>query len=197
MAEIPENASLDDWLPRPTVRVAHHRDCTALPDSLWREASALRLDDCAALGRLVRWKIPDLTAQLTFSQMLREPPFILLHESRHLVLSGLVGRIWTLRRDYPQLSGPDAYRAWNAGGTARVLFGIRVDGEEHGSRLSVEVRVQALGLQGRLGVTALGPLIRSCEHLLGAEALKAAAQRAEASDGLVGQRSVLGGPISE
>jgi hypothetical protein len=60
-----------------------------------------------------------------------------------------------------------------------VLFGIWVDATAAGSRLTVEVRVQALGLKGRVGVTALGPLIRSCEHLLGAEALRAAAHRAE------------------
>jgi hypothetical protein len=48
-----------------------------------------------------------------------------------------------------------------------------------GSRLSVEVRIQALGIQGPVGLKAFGPLIRSSEHLLGAEALKAAIQRAE------------------
>jgi hypothetical protein len=174
-----EHPSLDDWLPRPTVRVAHHRDSTAAPDRLWHEASMLELDDCAALGRLVRWKIPDLEPGLTFDRMLREPPFVLLHESPHRVLSGLAGRIWTLRRDYPHLSGPDAYRAWETAGTARVLFGIWVDAASSGSKLSVEVRVQALGIKGKIGVTALGPLIRSCEHLLGAEALRAAAHRAE------------------
>jgi hypothetical protein len=171
--------SLDDWMPRPTVRVAHHRDSVAPADRLWHEASMLELDDCAALGRLVRWRIPGLGPGLTFDRMLREPPFVLLHESSHRVLSGLAGRIWTLRRDYPDLSGPDAYRAWQTSGTARVLFCVWVDSAASGSRLSVEVRVQALGIKGRVGVTALGPLIHSCEHLLSAEALRAAAHRAE------------------
>lgn len=179
MTATAQHPSLDDWLPRPTVRVAHHRDSVAAADRLWEEASLLKLDDCAALGRLVRWKIPGLESGLTFDQMLREAPFVMLHESPHRVLSGLAGRIWTLHRDYPHLSGPDAYRAWETGGTARVLFGIWVDGLPSGSRLTVEVRVQALGIKGRVGVTALGPLIRSCEHLLGAEALRAAAHRAE------------------
>jgi hypothetical protein len=179
MGATTQSPALDDWLPHPTVRVAHHRESVAPGDRLWHEASMLELDDCAALGRLVRWKIPDLGPTVTFDRMLREPPFVLLHESRHRVLSGLAGRIWTMRRDYPHLSGPDAYRAWATGGTARVLFGIWVDSVPAGSRLTVEVRVQALGLKGRVGVTALGPLIRSCEHLLGAEALRAATHRAE------------------
>jgi hypothetical protein len=127
----------------------------------------------------VRWKIPGLDPGLTFDQMLREPPFVLLHESPHRVLSGLAGKIWTLHRDYPDLSGPDAFRAWDQAGTARVLFGIWIDPLAAGSRLFVEVRVEALGLKGRLGVTALGALIRSCEHLLGVEALRVAVQRAE------------------
>jgi hypothetical protein len=179
MAATAQGPSLDDWLPRPTVRVAHHRDSGAAADRLWREASLLELDDCAALGRLVRWKIPGLEPGLTFDRMLREAPFVLLHESEHQVLSGLAGRIWTLHRDYPHLSGPDDYRAWRTAGTARVLFGIWVDRLAAGSRLTVEVRVEALGLKGRIGVTALAPLIRSCEHLLGAEALRAATHRAE------------------
>lgn len=179
MSATAQNPSLDDWLPQPTVRVTHHRVTAASADRLWNEASILQIDDCAALGRLVRWKIPGLRPNLTFDRMLREPPFVLLHESPHRVLSGLAGRIWTLHGDYPDLRSPDGYRAWDEAGTARVLFGIWMDAAPSGSRLTVEVRVQALGLKGRIGVTALGPLIRSCEHLLGAEALRAAAHRAE------------------
>jgi hypothetical protein len=61
--------------------------------------------------------------------MLRKPPFGLPHEEPRLLISGVVGRIWTLRRDQPHLSEPEAFRAWVAGGTARVLFGLRVDSE--------------------------------------------------------------------
>jgi hypothetical protein len=179
MSVTAEHPSLDDWLPRPTVRVAHHRDSVASADRLWNEASMLELDDCVALGHLVRWKIPGLRPGLTFDEMLREEPFVLLHESPHRVISGLAGRIWTLRRDYPHLTGPDDYRAWDTAGTARVLFGIWIDPAASGSRLSVEVRVEALGIKGRIGVTALGALIRSGEHLLAVEALRTAAHRAE------------------
>ena len=37
-------------------------------------------------------------------------------------VSGLCGRIWTLARDYPRLSGPEAFRDWDERGTVRVLF---------------------------------------------------------------------------
>ena len=46
---------------------------------------------------------------------------VLEEGERHLV-SGLCGRIWTLARDYPQLEGPEAFRAWEGKGTVRVCF---------------------------------------------------------------------------
>ena len=89
---------------------------------LWRAAQSLRLRDTQMLGRLVRWRIPGLSADIAFDEMFRRAPFIVLDEGEHYLLSGIVGRIWTLRRDYPALSGPDAFREYSARGTVRVLF---------------------------------------------------------------------------
>jgi hypothetical protein len=48
-----------------------------------------------------------------------------------------------------------------------------------GSILSVEVRVQAIGAQGRLGVSAVRPLVRAFGGLVGSEGIGAAVRRAE------------------
>ena len=48
-----------------------------------------------------------------------------------------------------------------------------------GAALTSEVRVQAIGTQGRLGVAAVRPLVRAFGHLVGSEGIGAAVRRAE------------------
>ncbi|HET8976563.1 MAG TPA: hypothetical protein VFN87_00300, partial [Solirubrobacteraceae bacterium] len=90
---------LDKWLPTPALRVAHRRECSAPAEALWQAARDVRLSDTALLGRLVRWRIPGLPRDEGFDQLFRQPPFTVLEEDEYLLVSGLVGRIWTLRRD--------------------------------------------------------------------------------------------------
>ena len=114
---------LDHWLAKPSMRVAHRRESDATPQRLWEASRELKLSDTRRLGRIVRWRIPDLAPDLTFDEMFRSPPFIVLSEdAERALISGLVGRIWTLRRDYPRLADPEEFREWSTGGTARVLF---------------------------------------------------------------------------
>jgi hypothetical protein len=172
---------LDEWLADPTLRVAHRRVSSASPASLWRAATLLRLDQSPTLGRLVQWRIPGTHGDLAFDRMFREPPFLVLAERpQSSVVSGLVGRIWTLRRDYPRLQDPQQFRDWSQRGTARVVIANWVTEEPDGAALCAEARVQAIGPQGHLGVAAVRPLVRAFEHLLGAETLGAAVRAAEA-----------------
>ena len=173
---IPE---LDDWLPRPTLRVAHRRESSADPSSLWTAAAALRLDEVPILGRLVLWRIPGTPHDQNFQRLLCDPPFMVLQETERLLVSGLVGRIWTPRRDYPQLRDAEEYRGFAQGGTARVAIGVRVVAHPAGSTIGTEARVEAFGIQGQVGLTALRPIVRTFEHLLGSEALRAAVRHAE------------------
>ncbi len=114
--------SLDDWMDEPAIRT-HHRRTAAVPqDELWRAALEVRLDDTRALGRLVRWRIPDTPGDQSFARLFRSYPFTVLEEDEHLLVSGLCGRIWTLTRDYPALAGADAFRDWDENGTVRVIF---------------------------------------------------------------------------
>jgi hypothetical protein len=127
------------------------------------------------LGRLVRWRIPGTPADISFDEMFRRPPFMVLDEPGQALISGLVGRIWTLRRDYPTLRDPEEFRAWDTSGTARVLFANWV---EDGALVS-ETRVQAFGVQGRIGVRAVSPLVRGFQHLIGSDGIEAAVRLAE------------------
>jgi hypothetical protein len=171
---------LDAWLAEPALRVAHCRLSTASPDALWAAARELRLAEAGLLGRLVRWRIPGLARDVGFDTLFREPPFTILEQGERALVSGLVGRIWTLRRDYPQLADPDEFRAWSRRGTARVVFGNWVQGSpDGGAELCSEARVQAFGVQGRVGLAAVRPLVGRFQPLVGSEGLRAAVRRAE------------------
>ena len=175
----PVTEELDDWLPDPAIRVVHRRRSFASPDELWQAAGSLRLDESPVLGRLVQWRIPDLPRDVTFDQMLRSPPFMVLAEHECALLSGLVGRIWTLRRDYPALGGADEFRDWSERGTARVVLATWTEEDPRGGALCSEARVEAIGPQGQVGVAAVRPLVRGFQGLIGSEALRVAVRRAE------------------
>ncbi|MGA9859010.1 MAG: hypothetical protein WBQ18_14190 [Solirubrobacteraceae bacterium] len=171
---------LDRWLANPALRVAHRRQSSAEPDELWEAARQVRLADAALLGRLVRWRIPGLAREERFDDLFREPPFVVLEEGEHLIVSGLVGRIWTLRRDYPELGSPDEFAAWSRVGTARVVIANWVAPAAGGRHaLASEARVEAIGARGRLGVGAVRPLVRSFGPLVGSDGIAAAVRRAE------------------
>lgn len=171
---------LDEWMSDPALRVRHRRESSASADALWRAAREVPLSDTALLGRLVRWRIPGLARDATYDGLFREPPFVVLDEGERMLVAGLAGRIWTLRRDYPRLSSPDEFRSWSDGGTARVVFAHWSHELEDGRAvLASEVRVQPIGVQGRLGVAAVRPLVRSFQQLVGSDGISAAVRRAE------------------
>ena len=103
---------LDAWLPDATVRTHRRRTVAAPPEDLWAAARAIRLSETRTLGRLVRWRIPGLPAEGRYDELFRGYPFTVLDEGERHLVSGLCGRIWTLARDYAQLSGPDDFMAW-------------------------------------------------------------------------------------
>jgi hypothetical protein len=171
---------LDRWLPDPGLRVVHRRESSAGSEALWEAAQAVRLSEAALLGRLVRWRIPGIGPDTSFDELFRRAPFMVLEDDTTALVSGLVGRIWTLRRDYPQLDDPQQYREWSRRGTARVLFANWVElAGANRSALNSEVRVEAFGTQGRLGVRAVRPLVRTFQNLIGSDGLETAVRRAE------------------
>ncbi len=172
---------LDHWLPKPSIRVTHRRESSAPADRLWEAARTVRLSDTRLLGRVVRWRIPGLAPDISFDQLFRAPPFLVLDEDEgHALVSGLVGRIWTLRRDYPRLDDPEEFLQWSTGGTARVLFATWIEpGPSERTALRAEVRVESIGPQGRVGVAAVRPLVGAFGNLIGSDGIEAAVRLAE------------------
>lgn len=173
--------NLDSWLSEPHIRTRHGRTAAAGEADLWNAAQSVKLGDTRTLGRLVSWRIPGIKQSSTYGELFCHAPFTLLEETQTSTLSGLCGRIWTLRRDYPKLAGPDAFRAWEEPRTARVLFAHWTEPHSSGgTTLYSEARVQAVdsvaGLRLKMLWAAVGPF----ERLIGAEPLELAATRAEA-----------------
>jgi hypothetical protein len=173
---------LDDWLPDATVRTRHHRTAKAAPDTLWAAAAGIRLAETRRLGRLIGWRIPGVQSSQTYHELFRHYPFTVLDESEHRLVSGLVGRIWTLARDYPVLDGPDAFAGWDEPGTVRVAFHHWVRPVDHGAELLSEARVQPVDTVARLRLKAIWTVVGPFERLVGAEPLTLAARRAENLD---------------
>jgi hypothetical protein len=171
---------LDAWLPAPQVRTRHRREARADPAALWAAAAEVRVDETGTLGRVVRWRIPGLPDGVTFRDMFAAPPFTVLAEGDRWSVSGLVGRIWTLRRDYPALDGDAAFAAWSAPGTVRVLFAHWVESAPGGhSALVSEARVAPTDRAAALRLRALWAVVGPFERLIGGEALGRAVRRAE------------------
>jgi hypothetical protein len=180
---VPVRPDLDHWLPEPALRVAHRREGAAPAERLWHAARALRLRDTALLGRLIRWRIPGTAQQITFDELFRAPPFTVLCESETSLVAGLVGKIWTFRRDYPLLEGSEEFRSWSRRGTARVLFANWVEDLGDGrAALHSESRVEPFGRQGRIGVALVRPVVARFGNLVGSDGIAAAVQRAEQAD---------------
>jgi hypothetical protein len=169
---------LDRWLPDPVLRTSHRREGATSEDELWASAATVRLRDCRILGRLIRARIPGLRESLSFAELFRSDPFNLLEEGPTYTLSGLCGRIWTVRRDFALLARPADFLTWQVPGTVRVLFANWAEPAEGGSVLVSEVRIDAVDRRAALHVRALKPFIAAFQGLVATEPLKIAVQRA-------------------
>jgi hypothetical protein len=174
------SAPLDDWLPAPSIRTRHRRAARASAEGLWEAARGVRLSDTRSLGRLVRWRIPGLSPGMTYHELFRDYPFCVLDEGDHRLLSGLCGRIWTLSRDYPSLSGASEFASWDEPGTVRVAFAHWVEpGDDGEATLCSEARVEPVDTHARLRLRATWAVVSPFERLVGAEPLALAVARAE------------------
>ena len=174
---------LDQWLPDPQVRTWHRLAAEADSDRLWQAAGTIRLADAPVLGRAVRWRIPGTSSDLRFRDLFRNYPFAVLDEGTHWTVSGMCGRIWTLRRDYPRIEGAEDFLAWDQRGTVRVLLAhwIEQDGPGENALVS-EARIKPVNAQAGLRLRALWAVVGHFERLIGGEALGAAVRSAESSE---------------
>ena len=126
-------------------------------------------------GQLARMMIP---AAIELGVDLR-----VLAEGEGWSISGLVGRIWTLSRDYPPLEGPDQFRAWDTRGTVKVLFAHWVEDDgDGGATFFSEARVDPTDRWAAMRLKAIWAALGKFERLIGAEPLSVAVRRASDRD---------------
>lgn len=174
---------LDRWLAEPQVRTRHARRARAGVEELWRAAMETRLRDCRLLGRLVSRRLGVGDPTTTFAGLFGAAPFVLLEEGPSWALSGLCGRIWTVRGELGRLDGADAFRDWDEAGTVRVLFAHWAEPLARGASLHSEVRVTPVDRRAALRLAALEPFVAAFQSLIGREALALAVRRADAALG--------------
>jgi hypothetical protein len=170
---------LDRWLGAPAVRTSHRRESRAGAHALWLAAAGVRLRDCRLLGRLVAVRVSGTEPEMTFDTLFRAPPFVLLEEGPTWLLSGLCGRIWTVRGELARLSGPQAFLDWQEPATVRVLFAHWAEPLGDGAMLHSEVRVAPVDRRAALYLRALEPFIAAFQGLVGLESLSLAVRRAD------------------
>lgn len=181
MPERPADAvpDLEAWLPAAMVRTSHRRESRADTEALWSAASTVRLRDCRVLGRLLSRRLAAGDPDTTFEALFRTPPFVLLEAGATWALSGLCGRIWTVRGELGRVRDPQAFRDWSEPGTVRVLFAHWAAPRAGGAALHSEVRVAPVDRRAGRYLRALGPFIGACQGLIGIEPLSVAVRRAE------------------
>jgi hypothetical protein len=136
------------------------------------------------LGRVVRWRIPGTPADLAYRDLFRRYPFTVLAEGARWSASGLCGRIWTLKRDYPRLHSLEDFLAWDRPGTVRVVLAHWIEPAGNGkSALVSEARIKPIDRRARLRLRALWTLVGGFDRLIGGELLRLVARRAEAGSG--------------
>ena len=173
-------AELDSWLPNPQIRTHHRRAAGVGPSELWEAAQTVRVRDAPRLARVLRWRIPGTPGDLRFQEVFRRYPFTVLAEGDDWSVSGLCGRPWSLRRDYPRLSGPEDFGDWDEPGTVQILFAHWIEPSENGgAELVSESRVNAVDRRARWRMRALWTGVGRFEALIGREALVAAIDRAD------------------
>jgi hypothetical protein len=172
---------LDRWVPDPQIRTRHRQVSTASADDLWAAANAVRLEQTGTIGRVVRWRIPGVPWSQTFAGMLASDPFTVLDSGPHHAVSGLCGRIWTVARDYPDLDGPDAFLAWDAPRTVKVIIAhwVEPDADGGGTAIVSEARVAPTDKVASARLRALWIVVGPFERLIGAEPLALAVKGAE------------------
>jgi hypothetical protein len=107
--------------------------------------------------------------------------FAVIAEGDRWSVSGMCGRIWTLRRHYPRIEGADDFLAWDDPNTVRVLTHWTERDGPRQSALVSEARIKPVDRQAGMGLRALWVVVRHLERLIGSEVLRAAVRDAERS----------------
>jgi hypothetical protein len=174
--------SLDDWLPKHTIRTRHRRATRADPEELWEEAIRVPVRDARILGPLIARRLgPHLpSADVTFRELFRTGIFTLLEEGERYSISGAAGRIWSPAGPFERFESAADYRKYDSPGTAKVVVLNAVREHPRGAQIVSEARVWCTDRRAWLHFMPLWGVVAPFDLLVGREVLRSVARRAEA-----------------
>ena len=175
--------SLDDWLPKHTIRTRHRRAARAGPEELWEEALRVRVRDARVLGPVIARRLgPHLpSADVTFRELFRTGIFTLLEEGERYSISGTAGRIWHPAGPFESFESAADYRKYEEPRTAKVAVLAAVHEHPRGAQILSESRVWCTDRRAWLHFMPLWGVVAPFSRLIGREVLRTVARRAEAT----------------
>ena len=175
--------SLDDWLPKHTIRTRHRRAARVEPDALWEEALRVRVRDARVLGPVIARRLGRHmpSADVTFRELFRTGIFTLLEEGERYSISGTAGRIWNPAGPFERFESAADYRQHEEPGTAKVAVLTEVREHDRGAQIVNEARVWCVDRRAWLHFMPLWGAVAPFNLLIGREILRAVVQRAENS----------------
>jgi hypothetical protein len=173
--------SLDDLLPKHTVRTRHRRAARAEPGALWEEAARLRVRDARVLGPMIARRLGRHlpSADVTFRELFRTGIFTLLEEGERYSISGAAGRIWSPAGPFERFESAADYRKYDSRGTAKVAVLTAVREHRRGAQIVSEARVWCTDRRAWLHFMPLWGVVAPFDLLIGREVLRTVVRRAE------------------
>ena len=173
--------SLDDWLPKHTIRTRHRRTARPEPEEPWEEALRVRVRDARVLGPMIARRLGRHlpSADVTFRELFRTGIFTLLEEGERYSISGTAGRIWSPAGPFERFESAADYRKYEEPGIAKVAFLTAVRPHERGAEIVNEARVWCTDRRAWLHFMPLWGMVAPFSRFIGREVLRTAARRAE------------------
>jgi hypothetical protein len=163
------------------VRTHHARVSRAPAPALWQAARSVEVRETVSLRPLIAWRLGAHAPRgdEPFSAVFARHPFHLLAEDGWVTVSGLGGKLWSLRGDYATFGSPAEFRAWAPGGTCKVALRHEVREHPRGAEIVSEARVWCTSPGAWRRFRPYWAVVGPFSRFIGGELLSAAVRRAE------------------
>ena len=140
-------SSLDRLIPAPRHVEVDSVDVAAPPDRVWNEVRHGDLGRSSLIRALFQLRTREAAPALRLDALRSsadEPGFQILSETPpSSVTAGAIGQVWKLDIPFVHVPDADAFRAFDAPGEVKVAWAIDLEAIDGGTRVWIEVRVDA------------------------------------------------------
>jgi hypothetical protein len=140
------------------------------------------LRETRTLRPIIAWRLGRYApgADTPLRSVLASHPFHLLAEQGMVSVSGMAGKLWSLRDTFVRFDGADGFRDWAEPGFCKVVVRHEVRPEGGGgSAIDSEVRIWCTSRGAQVHFRPYWAFIGPFSRFIGSELLSAAVRRAE------------------